>query len=298
MKKLFLFNLIFLILILYSSCSFGAYFLLFDEDNVDTRAASVEKLSDSQLPSVSFGNVYSGVLITDVHFGAQENECEKFLSWISAQFENEDSTLRPRFILCLGDIANSGSSKEYDEFNSFCEAVRKLASEKIGDSDFKIYSTIGNHDLYNNGWSNYKKQVFPYKTAYYFDSSNFSLGNFSFYFLDSANGTFGEKQRESFASVVKNDPNAKIVCTHYPIYAGGNALMTIQNTMERATFLTIFKKNNVKQVFEGHAHRTYGFDYSTFREDVTASFVRRYTWRLFTVDEVNKTVHSTVIEKE
>ncbi len=297
MKKLFFVNLIFLSLIFFASCSFGAYFFLFDEDDVEERASTVEKLSASQVPSLSFGSVYSGVLITDVHFGAQSDESEKFLSWISDQLENEDTTLRPRFMFCLGDVANSGSSSEYDEFNSFCESVRNLAAEKNGDSDFKVFSTIGNHDLYNNGWSNYKKQVFPYRTAYYFDSSSFSLGNFSFYFLDSANGTFGEKQRESFAQVIKNDPNAKIICTHYPVYAGGNVLMTIQNTMERAVFLTLFKENNVKQVFEGHAHRTYGFDYKTFREDVTASFVRKYTWRLITIDETNKKVTSTIIDK-
>ena len=76
--------------------------------------------------------------------------------------------------------------------------------------------------------------------------------------------------------------------------------MIIQNTLERNTLLTYFAKNNVKQVYEGHAHSDYGFDFEKFREDVIGSL--RFTHRtekqcaIVTVNEQTQTVHTEIIK--
>lgn len=75
--------------------------------------------------------------------------------------------------------------------------------------------------------------------------------------------------------------------------------MILQNTQERNTLLTYFAENNVKHVYEGHAHDNYGYDFKLFREDVIGSL--RFSNRakkqcaVFTVDEENETVTTNLI---
>lgn len=283
MKKVFLSTTLFLLFI-FSSCNLGLYQTLFEEESVESRASSIPELAANQIPSLP-ENKYSFVLFTDIHVGCKEFDKEKddFLKWFSVQLENADSTLRPKFLISLGDNMNTG--KEDSEYNTYLNKIKKIAKEKVNESDFKTYSVLGNHDLYHNGWERFKNNIFPYKSAY-----RFSDGTFSYYFLDSANNTFGKNQRDAIKSTMEADKNAKIVFTHCPFYAGGILIFTMQDTMERNTLLTVFEKNNVKQVFVGHIHHKYGYDYGNWREDSLQSFAKNGTWYLVTVDKTNQTV--------
>lgn len=299
------------------SCNFGFFWGLFGEENVDERSSSMTDLN-SLKPDFSKQNLkapkdsnhtYSFVIITDVHFGSGRTEDsdvdEDFLKWISLRFDTyKDSNPEkvPRFILNLGDTADGGHDSEYKEYLEFENKIKAIAKEKIGDNDYKIYSILGNHDLYNNGVTGFKKYCFPYISSYFFnldsDPSD-SIPGFSFYFLDTANGTLGKSQLDDFKEKTSSDPCTKIVLSHYPIYAGAEdpvaILMRIQNSMERNTILTYFSRYNVKQVYDGHIHKSFGFDFKKFREDSLDAFKNGFC-AVITVNEKTQTMHTEVVE--
>lgn len=253
------------------------------------------------------GNVYSFVIITDVHFGSKRTEESNvdadFLNWISQRFDSfKDSNPEkvPRFILNLGDTADGGHDSEFKDYLEFENKIKAIAKEKIGDSDYKIYSILGNHDLYNNGVTGYAKYCFPYISSYFFnldsDSSD-SIPGFSFYFLDTANGTLGKNQLDDFKDKTSSDPCPKIILSHYPVYAGAEdpvaILMRIQNSMERNTLLTYFSRYNVKHVYDGHIHKSFWFDFKKFREDSLDAFKDG----VCVVVTVNEKTQQTTIER-
>ncbi|MBR1403711.1 MAG: metallophosphoesterase [Treponema sp.] len=300
------------------SCSnYGFFWGLFDEDDVDSRSSTVRALSDissDYLPNVqsqtiASSSTYSVLLVTDLHFGTSREDLDEnaFLEWFENLYKTSDATKIPRFIVNLGDTADGGHRSEFKDYLAFENRLKAIAGRYLyGETDdtpddkrkFRVYSVLGNHDLYNNGCNEYPEFCFPYISSYHFDVTvDASTNGFSFYFLDTANGTMGTKQLEDFNKKLAADPKPKIVCTHYPVYAGGQSLfMILQNTLERNTILTYFAENNVKQVYEGHVHRTYGFDYKIFREDVIGSLRYNKTCALFTVNEQAGTVSTEVIE--
>lgn len=286
--------LLFFLPFLFLSCNYGFYLSLFNEESVDSRAESMTVLTGEDVPRVD-SDVFSFIVMTDVHCGASEKRYnEKFFAWLKNQL-SESAEKRPKFCVSLGDSADGGHESEYKEYNAFISEMASIVEEKTGDSGFKTYTILGNHDLYNNGWEQWEKLVFP-KTSFYTFTIDTTTSPVTLFFLDTANGTLGDSQRDSFERVIKQNENMALVFSHYPIYAGGNLLMTLQDTTERALLLTWFAKYNVKAVFAGHAHKNYGFDSGDFREDVTASYVFQRNFRLVTVDTQSKTVTSTLIE--
>ncbi|MCR5607398.1 MAG: metallophosphoesterase [Treponema sp.] len=297
-KSIYVKLFLFLVSLILCSCKYGLYSLLFNEDDVDDRSSSLTVLSSDDIPDVGDSSLYSFVVFTDPHFGASAKRYDdEFLTWYENQLCLSDESLRPRFAVCLGDCADSGESSEYDDYNSVINKIIELGNEAFSISNYHVYSTIGNHDLYNNGYENYKKKVYPYKTYYKFSVCS-SAGEkyFTYFFLDSANGTLGDEQLDDFAEQIKEDSNPKIIFTHYPVYAGGNILMTMQNTTERNLLLTLFEKYNAKEVLEGHAHKNYGYDYGDFEENVTASYLYSRQCRLVTVNEDTEEVSTAVID--
>ena len=288
MKKI-LFVLLFAFLL--ASCKYGFYLGLFDEDDVDERTSSLKKLSDLSFDA----DVFSFVIVSDVHFGSSASrDNAAFFEWYKNALESAEIEKKPRFLVCLGDSADKGYKSEFEEYNEFLREIESMESSYWGKS-IKSLTILGNHDLYNNGWENWKAQVYPYTAYYSLVLNGKSGGSVSLFFLDSANGTLGVDQLESLESEICADVNPKIVFSHYPVYAGGNLLMTLQDTTERSLLLTWFSKNNVRYVFAGHAHKNYGFSHSSFREDVTASYVFNRYFRLVTVNTVTGNVSSELL---
>lgn len=303
MKKTFrsLFTLLsFLLAFLFASCNYGPYIFEFAEESVESRASTINSLPEEDSPDTTVfasPTKYSFLVMSDIHIGAEfaNPKTDKFLEWFKNQLADEDVSKRPLFAISLGDNADGGHADEYDRYNELIAEMKKIASE-AGIPNFTFYSTIGNHDLYNNGWEEFKKRVYPHKSAYKFFVKNPNGKEWSFYVLDSANGTFGESQRAAVKSEFARDENPKLVFTHYPIYAGGITIYTIQDTFERNVMLTLFQKSNVKHVFEGHAHKNFSFDYGTWKETVTPSFSFNNTFRLVTIDTEKETVETKLIE--
>ena len=314
--------------LLIASCmNYGFFWGRFDEKDVDERSAYLKDFNSikpdiaSQTPAAS--STYSVLIVTDMHYGSTSEKLDEkgFLDWLDGWYkkysgrgenpDDKDLTKLPRFAINLGDTADGGHDSEYREYLEFDKKIKAVAGKYLyGEDDttldsnrkFKIYGILGNHDIYNDGSEGFFKYIFPNYSSYYFTVDADGDGKaFSYYFLDTANGTLGTSQLDDFKEKIEADPRPKIVLTHYPVYAGGtNMFMIIQNTMERNVLLTYFAENNVKQVYEGHAHQNYGFDFKKFREDVIASL--RFSGRdskscaVFTVNEATQQVSTEIIK--
>ena len=313
LSKILVFSCIFIFATVFISCNYGFYLFLFDEENVDERSSHMKDIN-SVKPDFSTQNIalpnntYSFIVISDSHFGANWGNGDNslffnFLSeWIN-EHEASNPEKIPRFMINLGDTADGGHDSEYKSFVEFENQIRDLIRERLNDNDFdfRIYSILGNHDLYNNGVTGFKKFCFPYASSYYFNLDTDSLDSnpgFSFYFLDSANGTLGSKQLDDFKDKISSDSSPKIVFSHYPIYAGaGNPealIMRIQNTMERNTILSYCSQYNVKQIIDGHIHYGACFDFVKFREDSIESLRLDYA-AIVTVNEQTQQVECEII---
>lgn len=280
-----------LLSLLFTSCDYGFYFLNAGGSTPDERASSITEMTGDQLPSVGTDSTYSFVIITDQHFGSdRERNDQGFLDWFDSQLACEDPTLRPRFLVNMGDTMNDGYASEAAEYTQFCEEVKKRAAAR-GFSDYKLYGILGNHDMYNDGWDVWKETVYPY-TSYYRLSltADQSTKGFSYYFLDSGNGTLGVKQLENLEKIMPKDDRPKIIICHYPIYADSVFYFILQDPMERARLLTLFTNTNVRFYFCGHMHKGSGYSFKTFEELVVKSMVTFSNCCLVTVDEKTASV--------
>lgn len=297
-----------LFLFAFSSCAnYGFYQLLFGEEDVDDRFSGFSDLGGETVLSSSLGlnGKYSFIVVTDVHIGASDVRSSKmndFLDEISSLFESIDKTKIPRFIVNLGDTADGGHLSEYNDYNSYLEKIRKLAVEKnvVSSTEaFKIYTILGNHDLYNNGWTDWKKTVYPYKSTYYFSLSSgaadYDSLPFSFYFVDTGNGAFGTDQLDAFEKLLKSDPNPKMIFSHYPFYSDNVPFMALEDTTERNYLLSLFAKNNVKALFGGHVHTVFEHGFGNFSQINTSALLKNEAFRLVTVDERTSSVSAKLI---
>ena len=305
---------------LFLSCSeYGFFWGQFGAKDVDERSPRLSEVEppDLQAQSGSPSARYSILIISDTHYGAEREDLDEdvFLAWLRSWYEESDGTKCPRFAVNLGDTADGGKKEQFASYLEFERKIKAVAGEYLyGETEetpdderrFRIYSVLGNHDLYHDGQGHFMRMIYPHTSSYFFSLDTDPDGGhsgFSFYFLDTANGTAGTSQLDDFKSKIKADPRPKIVFTHYPVYAGGsNMLDLIQDTMERNTLLTSFARNKVGQVYEGHAHKNYGFEFKGFfREDVIGSLrfsgLDAKQCAIVTIDEAEASVVSTEIIK-
>lgn len=298
--------LIFLLPFFSFSCSnYGFYQILFGEDDVDERFSGFSQVASPVLPE-NTGGKYSFIVVTDIHIGANDVHSSKINEFVDEElpslFASEDSAKIPRFLINLGDTGDGGHSSEFSEFNEYFGSggkIQKLAKESgivENAEDFKIYSVLGNHDLYNNGWENWKSQVWPHTSTFYFSiSSDSSYTPFTFCFVDTGNGTLGSDQTDAFEDLLKADKNPKIVFSHYPFYSDQAPFMAIEDTTERNALLALFQKNSVASLFGGHVHTNFERDLGDFRQINTAALFKNGYYRLVTVDEETSSVTSKLI---
>jgi 3',5'-cyclic-AMP phosphodiesterase len=260
--------------------SYGVDEILYRNSPVTVRAAHLTEISESEKHS-GLPSVYTVAIITDVHFGAAEtrNCDDAFYNWLAALTAAE----RPAFCICLGDIAEHGYESEFNDYNDY---VLKIQN----DFGIKTYTVLGNHDLYNGGWSYWKDSIYPYTSFYHFKTDTFS-----WYFIDSASGSLGPSQVRQLYIAMGTDESPKIVCMHYPLYAGGNFYFCLQDTVERNQLISEFAKENVKIVLVGHTHKHIETDFGSFLEENVPGFLDTAEWGLITVDENKKTVSARIL---
>lgn len=285
----------------FSSCEFGSPLYLHGGTAVDSRSREIKILQNQDVPELpTKPSKYSFLILTDTHFGTEKTErrekefLQKFESLLSAQDE-----LKPRFIINLGDTLNAGRDDEADFFNEVSQTWREKAKEILSADDFKIYSILGNHDLYNGGWQAWKEKIWPCVSYYkFFLDANSDGKGFWFYFLDSANGTLGASQLENLEKNLEANSAPKIIFCHYPPFVeqNGQYHFALGNTMERNKLIAIFARHNIKFVFAGHAHEHSEHNFNKFMEVVIPSYVFKKEFALVTVDEVSEKVEYKILE--
>jgi 3',5'-cyclic AMP phosphodiesterase CpdA len=281
MKKTVICGLLAFASVLLSSCAYGIYNFFGRDDTVRTRA---ESLTPIPAPSevLATDTAYTVAVITDVHFGADKSRGvdDAFLLWLDGLQGTSDF---PKFVLCLGDIAEHGYESEMNDYNAFCTRIRAY--------NLEVYTVLGNHDLYNNGWKHWKKIVYPGTSFYHFKTNNFS-----WYFLDTGNGTLGTHQYKVLIDALENDRAPKVVCMHYPVYAQGYFYYCLQDSTERNLLIAYFADNNVKLLLDGHTHE-YNYTDLGFIEYNVPGFLEKGQWALVSVDETAGTVTEKLVSK-
>lgn len=287
LKKFFAATTILFFSIILASCNFGLPIFLYAEEGVEDRAANMLTLLGNDLPQINSAGKYSFIVLTDSHFGETKYERreESFLNVFKSLLQNNDPALRPSFIVNLGDTMDGGHSIEALQFNLTAASWIQLAKDTLGVSDYKVYSILGNHDLYNDGWADWRKAIYPHTSCYKFTLNAGGANPFDFFFLDSGNGTLGGNQIENLERELKLSPRPKIVFMHYPLYAGGIFYFALDDVEERSRLISDFSKNNVKYVFEGHKHTLHDYDFKKFKEIVVGAYLQYKTFGLVTVDE-------------
>ena len=141
----------------------------FEEESVDSRAKSIKEITD-ELPDITGQSKYSFLIITDPHFGAgHERDDNAFIKKFEKLLQNQDKSLQPKFLVNLGDTLNAGKKSEARDYTAFCEKIVNSAKKISNTDNFKIYTILGNHDLYNTGWNTWKKHIYPYTSYYHFE---------------------------------------------------------------------------------------------------------------------------------
>jgi 3',5'-cyclic AMP phosphodiesterase CpdA len=270
MKKIVFFALS----LIFLSCKYGLNEFLSRNDDVNDRSQSLRDVSppaSSAIPPSPA--IFTCLILTDVHFGAPEYApIDELIAWINS-LQPQD---KPLFCLVLGDLVESGKESQYKEYAAFTARLK----DETGMSAFDTYAVAGNHDLYNSGWKYWKQYAAPHLSYY-----RFSAAGFSWYFLDSANGTLGANQLYDFIDRAKSDSRPKLIFSHYPVYAGGVFYFSMSNSRERALLLDTFARTNTKLVLTGHWHEGGSYDFGAFKETTLKAFRQKKKWYTLAVDE-------------
>ena len=273
MKSIAGISTILCISLLLSSCNYGLHQFLYRSDEANSRSSSVENLNaQGKAPSINGNSSFSVVVISDVHFGRMSHTTNDrpdaaFMTWLAQKKDELSAAGSPlQFCICLGDCVETGYSDEYIQYNKFADKIY----DTLG---LKLYSVVGNHDLFNSGWSMWKQSVYPGTSSYMFTTAQ-GEHKMSWYFLDSGNGTLGYNQLTDVVKKMDEDSNPKLVFTHYPIYANGIFYFTMQNETERDTLLAAFGRDKVLQVLEGHYHAGGSYQFGNlFNETIMKSYL-------------------------
>lgn len=271
-------SILIFVLITLSSCKYGSGNIFYEYNSVDSRIEQLTKINPGFETLGTGSNInYSFLLITDIHFGSarpdrEELPLEKFWNWMDKQ--NTDGTM-PDFCLVLGDSIDWSDDAKFADYVTFRDRIENQYG-------LKVFNVIGNHDMYQMGWEMWKDNNYPNTSFYKFETNDYSL-----YALDSASGTFGQKQIELLKQDFQHDSKPKMIFTHYPLYTN-KFYVSLDDTTERNNLITLFNQNNVKAYFNGHIHRKEETNLGLFTDYSVPSFMFTQKW---TVVSVNGLTH-------
>lgn len=216
--------------LLFFSCSYVDIGGLFYSSDVNDRFNERESLKDFKAPDVSDDD-FSFIVITDTHYYQNQSG---YLKQIEENREKWDID----FVIITGDVVQNGLKESYD-----------LYLEDLKNITIPVYTVIGNHDIYNNGYDIYKKVIG--RTVY-----DFMIGKNQFIFLDTANGTLGNVQKKYLEDTLeRSDAVNKIVFSHYSLTDKELQSPTALTYPEECYYLfDLFEKYVVDYFISGHLH--------------------------------------------
>lgn len=237
-------SLIIISLGLCSCNSFELKGLLFPTgDGVEKRfEQSMEMNHDLKVESVEAQESYTFYVATDPHI----NETHTNLSIFNDALRNDADA---SFGVILGDCIDVK-----DNLPMYLEAVDHYPERQT--CNHKIYHLLGNHDLYFNGWDDFKASIGP--SVYWFEVI-FDGGKDLFVSLDTATGSLGRKQTDwlrSFLKTKRTDYRHCVILTHTNFYYTDTSQNTSGNMPIEESFALIdfLGKHNVSLVLQGHDH--------------------------------------------
>jgi len=215
-----------------------------DEIMVDERFRLSSSIKSPYKNTLKGAYQYSFAFCADPHIQAEGDGC----------FPDLDKAIRAKrisFVIFGGDLTYFGRESEY---RNFVDHVNALTAPS--------YAALGNHDLYNGGWSYYWRYLGP-------SSYSFYGGNAKFVVMDSASNEIGEEQMEWIRKELKTNKQPLLfVVSHMPIYGGEHDNYDFPKSEERTELVNLFEKYKVDYVLEGHYHSYV---------DITANGVRYIT---------------------
>jgi predicted phosphodiesterase len=158
------------------------------------------------------------------------------------------------FVIHVGDITQNGQMSEFN-----------IATDDFFNCTLPVFMVPGNHDLYYEGFDIYKSKFG--RTIY-----DFKIGKTQFIFLDTANGTLGNLQKNWLEDRLKNtNANNIFIFTHYCLFDSEYLSYTDWSFPEEKYYLIdLFDKYNVNYYICGHLHlnaqsEIRGVDYITIK---------------------------------
>lgn len=194
----------------------------------------------ASLPLSGGKQIFSFAVISDIH--TRGSDVSHLNQFVDTLLEPEDE-----FILDCGDSTQSGYASQFNTYKTI-----------MNNRGLPWFSTIGNHDLYHEGWKFYRSIIG--RTSYSFSIGNSSdPGSTYIIALDSANSSLGRKQLMWLERTLKEQKGLwdhMIVFTHSQFFSTGiNTFVQFTDTEEIYKLMYLFKTYNVDYVFMGHNHR-------------------------------------------
>ena len=223
-------------------------------DGVEQRFEQSREIShDLKAESADVQENYMFYVATDPHIDRTHVNLDVF----NDSFRNDGNA---SFAVILGDCIDVK-----DNLETYLEALTyRPESHRF---DYPVFHVLGNHDVYFNGWDDFKEIIGP--SVYWFEAV-FPGGKDLYISLDTATGTLGRRQTEWFRSFLsENSRNYRhcIILTHTNFFytdrsqnSSGN--MPLEESFALIDFLGI---HDVSLVLQGHDH---------YREDLTYDNVR------------------------
>lgn len=149
----------------------------------------------------------------------------------------QTSALGGEFAVLLGDIVDKGDEGDFIAVNN--EATG-LAFQN------RLLRVIGNHDVFYDGWTHWKRHFGP---SHY----RVTAGNSRFFVLDTADGTIGEDQMEWLESQLAEPwTGHTFLCQHYPPIGPNYLRLAVQD--EATHLMRLARTHRVTAVLAGHYH--------------------------------------------
>lgn len=215
----FLASLVFLV----ASCEEIIEYSVFDAD------VKSEKLNILNCGKLSC----DGIPVTDTVKFAVFSDVHEYYDEMSAAIKSINQQPDLQFVICGGDITNSGMVRE---FQWYADIARK--------SKYPIFTAIGNHDHLANG-------LLIYERLFGDPNFSFAYGGYKFVVF---NNTMLENYNKSpryqwLRDELSDQSNINILISHIPPFAAEI------DDLNRIVFNNITTAGNVKLCVHGHAHR-------------------------------------------
>ena len=223
-------------------------------DGVEKRfEQSAEMNKDLKAGTINAQDTYIFYVATDPHI----NETHKNLSIFNNAFRNDT---KAAFGVILGDCIDVR-----DNLPKYMEALAHDPTKHA--YDHELFHILGNHDVFFNGWDNFKEIVGP--SVYWFEVEA-GTDRDLYISLDTATGTLGRKQTEwlrEFLSENRFKYRHCVILTHTNFFYTDNSQTGSGNMPIEECFslIDLLSRHKISLVLQGHDH---------YREDITYGDVR------------------------